>query len=128
MDKAVARIRQAAKDGERVAVYGDYDCDGIMSTVLLYSYLESMGVDVCYYIPDRDREGYGMNKNALKQIHDYGVSLVVTVDNGVTALEEVDYAVSIGLDVVVTDHHKPRDVLPRAVAVVDPHRLDDESG
>ncbi len=128
MDKAVARIRQAAKDGERVAVYGDYDCDGIMSTVLLYSYLESMGVDVCYYIPDRDREGYGMNKNALKQIHDYGVSLVVTVDNGVTALEEVDYAVSIGLDVVVTDHHKPRDILPRAVAVVDPHRLDDESG
>ncbi len=128
MDKAVSRIRQAARDDEKVAVYGDYDCDGIMSTVLLYSYLESAGINVCYYIPQRDREGYGMNMNALKLIADDGVSLVITVDNGITAIGEVEYASSLGLDIVITDHHKPREVLPDAVAVVDPHRLDDESG
>lgn len=128
MDKAVSRIRRAARDGEKVAVYGDYDCDGIMSTVLLYSYLESSGVNVCYYIPQRDREGYGLNVDALKLIADDGVSLVITVDNGITAIGEVEYATSLGLDIVITDHHKPREVLPEAVAVVDPHRLDDESG
>ncbi|MEM1485938.1 single-stranded-DNA-specific exonuclease RecJ [Oscillospiraceae bacterium PP1C4] len=128
MDKAVARIRRAVENGEKVAVYGDYDCDGIMSTVLLYSYLESIGTNICYYIPQRDREGYGLNKDALKLIHGDGVTLVITVDNGITAIDEVEYAARIGLDIVVTDHHKPRDVLPKAVAVVDPHRLDDESG
>lgn len=128
MDKAVARIRRAARDGEKVAVYGDYDCDGIMSTVLIYSYLESVGVNVCYYIPQRDREGYGLNADALKLIADDGVSLVITVDNGITAIGEVEYASSLGLDIVITDHHKPREVLPNAAAVVDPHRLDDESG
>ena len=128
MDKAVARIRRALSEGERIAVYGDYDCDGIMSTVVLYSYLESAGADVCYYIPQRDREGYGLNREALKLIHDDGVRLVITVDNGITAIGEVEYASSLGLDVVITDHHKPREVLPAAAAVVDPHRLDDESG
>ncbi|MCI8648944.1 MAG: single-stranded-DNA-specific exonuclease RecJ [Anaerotruncus sp.] len=128
MDKAVQRIQQAVADGERVAVYGDYDCDGIMATVLLYSYLESIGADVCYYIPERDREGYGLNKDALSLIHKDGISLVVTVDNGITAVEEVAFANSLGLDVVITDHHKPREQLPDAVAVVDPHRLDDQSG
>lgn len=119
MDKAVARIRRALSDGERIAVYGDYDCDGIMSTVVLYSYLESAGADVCYYIPQRDREGYGLNREALKLIHDDGVRLVITVDNGITAIGEVEYASSLGLDVVITDHHKPREVLPAAAAVVD---------
>lgn len=128
MDKAVNRIRQAAQNAEKVAVYGDYDCDGIMATVLMYHYLESIGVDVCYYIPGRDREGYGLNNQALKLIADDGVSLVVTVDNGITAIGEVEYASSLGLDIVITDHHKPRDVIPNAAAVVDPHRLDDESG
>lgn len=128
MDKAVERVRMAIRGGERVAVYGDYDCDGIMSTVVLYSYLESAGCDVCYYIPHRDREGYGLNRDALKLIYDDGVSLVITVDNGITALGEAEYASSIGLDLVITDHHQPRDVIPDAVAVVDPHRLDDESG
>lgn len=128
MDKAVERIHRAARDGEKVAVYGDYDCDGIMATVLMYSYLESVGVNVCYYIPQRDREGYGLNMDALKLIADDGVSLVITVDNGITAIGEVEYATSLGLDIVITDHHKPRDVLPNAAAVVDPHRLDDDSG
>ena len=128
MDLAVRRIRQALERGERVAIYGDYDCDGMMATALLYRYLESVGCDVCYYIPERDREGYGLNKDALRRIHQEGVGLVITVDNGITAVEEADYADSLGLDLVITDHHKPRALLPRAAAVVDPHRLDDESG
>lgn len=128
MDKAVARIRRAIAQGEKIAVYGDYDCDGIMSTVLVYSYLEACGANICYYIPQRDREGYGLNRDALALIHKDGVTLVITVDNGITAIDEVDFATSIGLDIVITDHHKPREVLPHAVAVVDPHRLDDESG
>ena len=128
MDRAVKRIRRAIAEGEKIAVYGDYDCDGILSTVVLYSYLESAGADVCYYIPHRDREGYGLNREALQIIRDDGVRLVITVDNGITAVDEVAFAASIGIDVVVTDHHKPRDMLPQAVAVVDPHRLDDESG
>lgn len=128
MDKACARIRRAIDDGESVAIYGDYDCDGIMSTVMLYRYLEALGCDVCYYIPERDREGYGLNKKAIKAIHKSGVGLIITVDNGVTALEEIEYANELGLDIVVTDHHKPRETLPPAIAVVDPHRIDDESG
>lgn len=128
MEKAVPRIRRALEDGERIAVYGDYDCDGIMSTVMMYRYFESAGADICYYIPQRDSEGYGLNTGALDKIHQAGVSLVITVDNGVTALAEVEYAREIGLDVIITDHHKPREVLPNALAVVDPHRVDDESG
>ena len=107
MDRAVKRIRRAIAEGEKIAVYGDYDCDGILSTVVLYSYLESAGADVCYYIPHRDREGYGLNREALQIIRDDGVRLVITVDNGITAVDEVAFAASIGIDVVVTDHHKP---------------------
>lgn len=128
MEKAVQRIVRAVNEGEKIAVYGDYDCDGIMATVLVYSYLETIGADVCYYIPQRDREGYGLNKEALKLVFDSGVRLVITVDNGITAIEEIEYASLLGLDVVITDHHKPREVIPQAVAVVDPHRLEDESG
>lgn len=128
MDKAVERVRQALGQEERIAVYGDYDCDGIMATSMMYRYFEALGADICYYIPQRDREGYGMNREALHRIYEDGVRLVITVDNGITALEEVAYANSIGLDIVITDHHKPRDVLPQAAAVVDPHRADDESG
>lgn len=128
MEKAVERIRRAMDAGERIAVYGDYDCDGIMSTVMLYRYFEAAGVDIAYYIPQRDSEGYGLNKGALERIHAAGVSLVITVDNGISALEEAEYAIALGLDIIVTDHHKPREVLPEALAVVDPHRVDDESG
>lgn len=128
MERAVERIHRALADGERIAVYGDYDCDGIMSTVMLYRYFEAAGADIAYYIPQRDSEGYGLNMEALRRIHSAGVTLVITVDNGISALEEVEYAKSLGLDIIVTDHHRPREVLPDALAVVDPHRPDDESG
>ena len=124
MATAAERILQAIENGERIAVFGDYDADGVTATAMLFSYLESAGADVCYYIPDRESEGYGMNKEAVKKLSDGGVSLIVTVDNGVSAIEEVEYAASLSVDVVVTDHHRPREVLPDAVAVVDPHRVD----
>jgi len=124
MDKAVDRIRKAMYEEERICVYGDYDCDGVTATVLLYSYFEDCGADVLYYIPDRYSEGYGLNKKAIDRIKKAGVALIVTVDNGISAIEEIDYAASVGIDVVVTDHHKPQAFLPEAVAVVDPHRED----
>ena len=124
MEKAAGRVRQAIDSGERICVYGDYDCDGVTATVLLYSYFEDSGADVLYYIPDRYSEGYGLNKKAIDRIKKAGAGLIVTVDNGISAIEEIDYAMKIGIDVVVTDHHKPRPELPNAVAVVDPHRND----
>lgn len=126
MDKAADRIGGAVEEGERVCIYGDYDCDGMTATVLLYDYLQSIGCDVWYYIPDRENEGYGLNKEAIDFIAAKETDLIITVDNGISAIEEIDYAVSLGIDVVVTDHHKPREVLPNAVAVVDPHRRDEE--
>lgn len=124
MDLAVERIHQGLENGERIAVYGDYDADGVTATVILYSYLETLGADVVYYIPDRETEGYGMNCDAIRTLAEDGVTLLITVDNGVSAVEEVDYAKMMGMDVVITDHHRPREVLPNAVAVVDPHRTD----
>lgn len=127
MEKAVTRIRRALDEGERITVYGDYDCDGMLATVLLYRYFEAVGANICYYIPNRETEGYGLNTAALDLIYQDGVTLLITVDNGISAIEEVAYATRLGLDVVITDHHKPREILPDAVAVVDPHRTDDES-
>lgn len=125
MDKAVTRLQQAMESGERIVVYGDYDCDGVTATALLYSYLETVGADVLYYIPDREVEGYGLNKEAITFLHNIRkVSLIVTVDNGISAHEEVAFAQSLGLDVIITDHHQPRETLPDGVAVVDPHRAD----
>ena len=126
MDKAVQRISEAVESGEYICVYGDYDCDGITSTALLYTYFQDIGARVMYYIPDRDEEGYGLNCMAIDRLHNLGVSLIVTVDNGVSAIDEIAYAAEYGMDVVVTDHHQPREVLPKAVAVVDPHRSDCE--
>lgn len=124
MDKAVNRISKAVVSYEKICVYGDYDCDGVTATSILYSYLESVCANVMYYIPTREGDGYGLNKNAINKLKKLGVGLIVTVDNGISALEEIDYAASLGIDVVVTDHHKPLDILPKAVAVVDPHRAD----
>ncbi len=124
MKKAVARIEKAMQAGEQIAVYGDYDCDGVTSTVILYSYLFSMGARVQYYIPDRLDEGFGMNRGAVDILHEKGVTLIVTVDNGTSALPEIAYARSLGIDVVVTDHHQPGPALPDAVAVVNPHRAE----
>lgn len=126
MEEAVVRIRQAMDNKQRILVYGDYDPDGITATVLLYTYLKQAGADVLYRIPLRD-EGYGLHKDIIEQAHEQGVQLIITVDTGVTAVEEIALAVQYGMDVVVTDHHQPTDILPSAVAVVDPHREDCES-
>lgn len=127
MDKAVERIKRAVTGYEKICVYGDYDCDGVTSTAILYSYLESVCANVIYYIPQRESEGYGMNKGAVDILHKDGVKLIITVDNGISAIDEINYADSLGIDVVITDHHKPQDILPKAVAVVNPHRNDDNS-
>ena len=124
MEKAVARIRLAAGRGETVAVYGDYDVDGITATCLLTEYLRSAGLKTESYIPDRLEEGYGVNTGAIDRLRARGVSLIVTVDCGITAVAETDYAAGLGVDMIVTDHHECQDVLPAAAAVVDPKRPD----
>ncbi len=126
MDRATARIRQALDSMEKIAVYGDYDVDGITSTALLTSYLRSQGGRVISYIPDRLEEGYGLNPSAIVKLRTQGISLIVTVDCGITAVSEIMLAKSLGMDVVVTDHHECKEVLPDAVAVVNPHRPDCE--
>ena len=123
MDKAVARIRFALEKGEKICVYGDYDADGVTSTAMLYTYLLDKGADVTYTVPERD-EGYGLNNAAIDRMAADNVKLMITVDNGITAADEVAYAAKRGIDTVVTDHHLPQNVLPEAVAVVDPHRCD----
>lgn len=127
MDKAAARITHAVDNMEKIAVYGDYDADGVTSTAMLYSYLETRGADVIFYIPQREGEGYGMNMGAVEYLKEQGVSLIVTVDNGISSVQEVARANELGIDVVVTDHHRPQEILPDAVAVVDAYRPDDTS-
>lgn len=127
MDKAAARITRAVDNMEKIAVYGDYDADGVTSTAMLYSYLETRGADVIFYIPQREGEGYGMNMGAVEYLKEQGVSLIVTVDNGISSVQEVAHANELGIDVVVTDHHRPQEILPDAVAVVDAYRPDDTS-
>ena len=128
MDKAVERITTAVENGEKICIYGDYDADGVTSTSLLYSYLrDSLGADVMFYIPTRTGEGYGMNKSAVDKIHSQGITLIITVDNGISAREEIDYANTLGIDTVITDHHMPSGAIPKAVAVVNAHQKDDKS-
>lgn len=124
MDKAVERIQQAISHGETIAVFGDYDVDGITSTVLLMDYLKNCGAKCLRYIPRRIEDGYGLSCDAIRGLHDQGATLMITVDCGITGNEEVAFAASLGMDVVVTDHHECKDALPNAVAVVDPHRPD----
>ncbi len=127
MEIAVERIREAVENFEKICVYGDFDADGVTSTALLYSYLEAIGADVMFYIPAREGEGYGMNIDAVNLLHEQGVKLIVTVDNGIAAVDEIAYANSLGIDTVVTDHHMPNSTLPDAVAIVDMHQEDCES-
>src|SRR5699024_4518055 len=127
MDKAVARIRQALEQGETIVVYGDYDVDGVTATSLLYEQLKGLGGSGKCMLPSREGDGYGLSKRAIDKIHDKGYTLIVTVDNGISAVDEAAYAASLGIDLVITDHHLPPSVLPTAVAVVDPRREDDES-
>ncbi len=123
MDKAVARIKAAIEKKERVCIYGDYDVDGVTSTTILYTYLSEKGVPCTFFIPGRLEDGYGLNKRAIENLKGE-VDLIITVDTGITAVEETEYAKSIGIDMVITDHHSCREVLPSAVAVVNPHRED----
>ncbi len=124
MREAAERIEAAIDAFERIAVYGDYDADGVTATALLYSYLEMREADVIRYIPDRMTEGYGLNCDAVKKLAEQGVKLIVTVDTGVSAIEEAKLVSELGMELIVTDHHKVGDELPQAVAVVDPHRED----
>lgn len=124
MDKAVERIRRAIEQKEKILIYGDYDADGVTSTALLYLYLKSENADVSTYIPDRNSEGYGLNLDAVKEISENGVKLIITVDNGISAFSEAEYISALGMDLVITDHHKASENIPQAVAVVDPHRYD----
>jgi len=124
MDRAAAAVREAVENGELICVCGDYDCDGVAATAIVSDYLTQIGARVCYHIPSREKEGYGLSKRAVRELADYGVRLLLTVDNGISAIEEVAYANSLGLRVVITDHHEPQEILPEAIAVVDPHRAD----
>ena len=124
MDLAVQRLRQALQQGERIAVFGDYDVDGITSTCLLTDFLRHQGADCLSYIPGRLEEGYGLNPIAIHQLCSEGVKLIITVDCGITAIAEAELCHELGIDLIITDHHECKEVLPRAVAVVDPHRPD----
>ena len=124
MDRAAARVRRALAAGEHIAVYGDYDVDGITSTCLLTDFLRREGGTVIPYIPDRMEEGYGLNREAVAALRGQGVGLIVTVDCGITAVEEAACAASLGVELVITDHHECKAALPAAAAVVDPRRAD----
>ena len=124
MDKAVERIAQAIAAGEKIAIFGDYDVDGITATCILVDYLKGRGADVVHYIPRRIEDGYGLSCDAIEGLRKGGATLLVTVDCGITGVEEVAFARSIGMDVVVTDHHECKETLPDASAVVDPRRSD----
>ena len=124
MDIAVERIIKAINNKEKILIYGDYDVDGITSTAVLKKYLMDRGISVDTYIPNRLHEGYGLNKNAIDTIKERNIDLIITVDCGISAIEEVDYAVSLGMDVIVTDHHEVGEKLPNALAVIDAKRKD----
>ena len=126
MDKAVSRINSALDNCEKICVFGDYDCDGVTATALLVNFLESLGADVFYYIPDRITDGYGMNFKAIDYIKECGTKLIITVDNGISAFDEAKYIYSLGMELVVTDHHQIDKRLPEAEAVVNPHREDND--
>lgn len=124
MEKGIDRIALAIKRSERITVYGDYDVDGVTAVCTLYLYLKSLGANIDYYIPNRSGEGYGVSSAAIDALKSSGTSLIITVDTGITANAEVDYAKSIGVDFIVTDHHECHAELPSAVAVINPHRPD----
>ena len=128
MDKAANIIADAVQAKRKIAIYGDYDVDGITSTAVFVKYLREIGCDVIWHLPTREGEGYGLNNVAIKEIADANANLLITVDCGISGVAEVDYARSLGLQVVVTDHHSPDSVLPNADAIVNPKRTDDTSG
>ena len=127
MAKFVQRISYAIENKEKICIYGDYDVDGITSITIMYKFLSSIGADVIYYMPDRLLEGYGVNNLALDYIKNQGVKVVITVDCGITAINETEYAKKIGLDMCITDHHECTDTLPDAICVINPKQKDDTS-
>lgn len=126
MKSLVEVVENALNEDKKIVVYGDYDCDGTAATAMLYGYLEAQGADVDFYIPDRS-EGYGMNIEALKKLVDRGAELIITVDNGISAIEEARFLKENGVELAVTDHHQPGEKLPECAACVDPNRADDMS-
>ena len=124
MKKAVDRIIKAIKNQEKVVIYGDYDVDGITSTMVLKKFLEEHGLNVGYKIPNRLNEGYGLNSAAIQEIADNKYSLIITVDCGISGTEEVELAKSLGMEVIITDHHEPLDEIPECIAVIDCKRKD----
>ncbi|MBI3752814.1 MAG: single-stranded-DNA-specific exonuclease RecJ [Deltaproteobacteria bacterium] len=124
MDKAAARIVKAVRENEKIAVYGDYDVDGTTATALLYLFLNAVGASVSYYIPERLKQGYGLNHQALRQMVDSGIKVVITADCGITNCDEVIFAGGQGLDVIITDHHEPNGNLPPAYAILNPKQPD----
>lgn len=127
MDKFTKRVIKAKENSEKITIYGDYDVDGVTSTVIIYDFLKNIGLDISYYIPSRTEEGYGLNIAALKEIKESGTSLVITVDCGISGVEEVEYAKTIGLDICITDHHECQEIIPNAISVVNPKRKEDKS-
>ena len=127
MDKACERICRAVDEEETVVIFGDYDVDGVTATALLYQHLKGMGADVKCMLPSREGEGYGLSRRTVESIHKHGYKLIITVDNGISAVDEAAYAAELGMELIITDHHLPPQQLPQAVAIVDPMRADDTS-
>ncbi|MDR1101439.1 MAG: single-stranded-DNA-specific exonuclease RecJ [Clostridiales bacterium] len=124
MQKAVDRINRALENNEKITIYGDFDADGVTATAVLCLYLRERGANVDYYIPDRIDEGYGVNIAALYAIKEKGTTLIITVDTGITAVEDIKHAENLGIDIIITDHHEPKTVVPDALAVIDPKQED----
>ncbi len=125
MEKVFERIKKAIINKEKITIYGDYDADGVCGTAILYSTLEKLGGNVFYYLPDREKEGYGLNKEAIKKIINDGTKLIITVDCGITNFKEIDLANQSNVDVIITDHHTPLDEIPQAPFILNPHLKDE---
>ena len=126
MEKAVERILKSIENKEKIIIYGDYDVDGITSITVLESFLKERGLEVNHYIPNRLNEGYGLNKNAIEKIAKENYDLMITVDCGITGIEEIKYAKELGIETIVTDHHEPGETIPEAIGVIDCKRKDNK--
>jgi len=124
MDKAVERLKHSLKAGERIMILGDYDVDGVCGTALFVRVMTNLGLKIGYHVPDRFKEGYGVSRESINHAIEFGAKLIVSVDSGITANAEIEYATSKGLDAIITDHHEPQSSLPNALAVIDPKRND----
>ena len=124
MEKAVVRLYEQIESGSGIVVFGDYDVDGTSGTSLLYLFLKSLGIEVHYYIPNRETEGYGLSKKGIEYTQYIGATLLITCDCAINAFTQIDFANELGVDVIITDHHKPDEKLPNAFAILNPNRFD----